>query len=419
MSFWKKIFGTTEQVSNPIPDTENLQVDTNKKINTVSNSKLTALIDSVKSIGHPDYPLLRKEYATSSRMPCQDFSLWVSQQLKDKDYDTLWLFIKTLYNDDDNLQVGIDISGMFEDVLVQTVSEKYGISATEAKKEIDKLNLHDNKTKTQEVSPLRKAFENFLSKDFGNYIIAEDKAILDLQSFFILNKGIDDFNREFWISEGKEAEVLSKMLSVYSFQIQSKRFEYLINKANKFLKEMKSDELSKDYWNSYPYYKISNIHSSYSLELDTDLSEKLKSLSIGERLHFFDYATTYSYRNYWNGDSTYKTRSFGINEPASLQKIIDLNIFDIVSDIDSIPEITSKGELKEKAEQSGLEIKKSWTLDKIFTNLKNTDKGISFLNDFVRDKKILKFKAEYKPDLSKIIEYQSKIKIVADLLSMA
>lgn len=419
MSFWKKIFGTTEQVSSTVPEKENLPVDTNKKIVTTSNPKLAALLDSVKSIGHPDFPLLRKEYATSSRMPCQDFSLWVSQQLKDKDYNTLWLFVKRLYNDDDNLHVGIDFSGMFDDVLVKTVSEKYGISATDAKKEIDKLNLQDNKTKTQEASPLRKAFDNFLSKDFSNYILAEDEAILDLQSFFILNNGIDDFNREFWISEGKEAEVLAKMLSVYSFQIQQQGFEFLITKANKFLKEMKSDKLSKDYWNSYQYYKIGNVNLSYSLELDTDLAEKLKSLSIGERLHFFDYATTYSYRNYWNGDSTYKTRSFGINEAASLQKIIGLNIFEIVSDIDSIPEITSKGELKEKAEQSGLEIKKSWTLDKIFINLKNSEKGLTFLNSFISDKMILKFKPEYKSDLTKIIEYQSKIKIVADLLSMA
>jgi hypothetical protein len=419
MNFWKKIFGTSEPASNPVFDKQNLQVEINTENDTDLNQKLVALIDSVRSIGHHENPLLRKEYAVSSRMPCQDFSLWVSQQIKEKDFHTLWLFVKTLYNEDGNPQGSFDLSGMVENILVQTVSEKYGITSIDAKKEIDKLNLHDNKDQAQEESSLKKAFDNFFLKKFSNYIIAEDKIILELQSFFILNKGIDDFNREFWISEGKEAEVLAKILSVYSLQTKSEGFEFLIAKANKFLKEMKRNKFSKDYWKSYRYYKNENIDLTYSLVLDTDLAEKLKSLSVGERLHFFDYGTTYSYRNYWNGDSTYKTRSSGINEADSLQKIIDLNVFEIVKDIECIPEITSKGELKEKAEKHGLEIKKSWTFDKMFLNLKNTTEGLAFLNDFIKNKKILKFKPEYKSDLAKIIEYQGKIKIVADLLSMA
>ena len=419
MSFWKNIFGKQEQTPTTIPDKDNTSTNTDKNLETQPISKLKALIDSVKSIGHPDYPLLRKEYATTSRMPCTDFSNWVSQQLKDKDYNSLWVFVKTLYNENDNLQFGIDFSEMIDEVLIITVSEKYGVSQADAKREVGKLKLHDNKNQAKELSPLRKAFDSFLKKDFRNYIVAEDNTTLELQSFFILSNGIDDFNREFWISEGKEAEMLSKTLSVFSFKTQRQGFEYLITKANKFLKEMKTDKDTKDYWGDYPYYKIEDINSTYSLNTDTDLVDKLKSLSIGERLHFFDYATTYSYRKYWDGDSTYKTRSFGINETSSFEKIISLNIFDIVADIESIPEIISKGELKEKAEHKGFEIKKSWTLDKIFINLKNSDKGIAFLNDIVRERKILKFKEEYKPDLEKIIKYQSEIKKIADLLSMA
>lgn len=419
MSFWKKIFGTTEHIAVAQTDKANSTSDTHNKLDTNSKSKLTLLIESVKSIGHSDYPLLRKEYATSSKMPCTDFSAWVTQQLKEKDYSSLWDFVRTLYNENEKLQVGIDLSGVFDDILVKTVSEKYGISQSEAKKQVDKLNLHEQKPQTQKLSPLRKAFDCFIKKDFRQYVTGEDNLIYDLQSFFILQSGIDDFNREFWISEGKEAEALSKVLSVHFFKTNKTGFTTLLNKANKFLKEMKTDKLSKDYWEPFHYYKIDDVKPSYSIEVQTDLLEKLKCLSIGERLHFFDFATTYSYRKYWNGDSTYKTRSFGIREETSLQKIIDLEIFDIVEDIDSVPEITSKGELKEKAEQSGFEIKKSWTLEKIFLNLKGSDKGNQFLKDFINDKKILKFKLHYKTDLERIIEYQKVLKIVADLLSMA
>jgi len=228
---------------------------------------------------------------------------------------------------------------------------------------------------------------------------------------------MDDLNREFWIAEDKEAELISKMLSIYSFAIKTNEFEKLIEKANKFLKEMKKDK-DTDYWKPYQYYKIENIKQNYLLSQETDLSQKLQSLSIGARLHFFDYAMVYNYKTYWSGDSSYKTRSFGVFEPVSLENIKKLDIFEQVQELECIPEIASKIEIKENAEQKGFEIKKSWTLAKIYENLLKTEEGKEFLTTYLDNQNVLRFKDYYKTDLKNILEYQQEIRKIADLLVM-
>jgi hypothetical protein len=338
---------------------------------TSNNSKLKTLISELASKGHPEYPLLRKEYAVTSNMPYRDFSDWVIEQLKLKDFNSLFAFVKEFYLDrDDNI----------------------GEQA------------------------LKKNFEKFLTKDFKSlFNDIDEQAIFEIQAFFILKHGIDDFNREFWISEDKEAELLCKILSVYSFSINQNSFDPLVKKANKFLREMKKDN---DYWEDFKNYKVEELKIENKLEVTTDFITKLKRLSPGERLHFFDFATIYSYRKYWNGDSSYKTRCYGINEIESIDKISTLGIFETVNDIEAVPEIASKGELKESAETAGFEVKKSWTMAKIFENLMKTENGQLFLKEFVKNRKILAFKEEFKADLNKTLNYQTSIRRAIDLITM-
>lgn len=111
--------------------------------------------------------------------------------------------------------------------------------------------------------------------------------------FSFSKRGIDDFNREFWIAEDKEAELLCKILSVYSFEIVPNSFEPLIKKANKFLREMRKDV---EFWKDYKNYKIEELQNEYKLETTNGLEKKLRQINSGERLHFFDFATVYSYR---------------------------------------------------------------------------------------------------------------------------
>ena len=339
---------------------------------TSDNTKLKILLSELGSKGHAEYPLLRKEYAVSSRIPYTDFSGWVIEQLKTKDYNSLYAFVREYY-----------------------------------------LGRNGN---TYDEKKLKITFENFLTKNFkALFVNIEEQAIFEIQAFFILKHGIDDFNREFWIAKDEESELLCKILSVYSFEIVSNSFKPLIKKANEFLREMRK---KSEFWKDYKKYKIKELQNKYKLETTNGLEKKLKQIISGERLHFFDFAIIYSYRKFWNGDSSFKTRSFGVNEQDSVKKIIELGIFDIVNNIQIIPEITNKRELKEAAEKSGFEIKKSWTMGKIFENLMKSERGQVFLQQFIKSKTVLALKDKYQTDLTIILKYQEKIKRIVDLIIM-
>lgn len=104
----------------------------------------------------------------------------------------------------------------------------------------------------------------------------DEQAIFEIQAFFILKRGIDDFNREFWIAEDKEAELLCKILSVYSFEIVPNSFEPLIKKANKFLREMRKDV---EFWKDYKNYKIEELQNEYKLETTNGLEKNSNKLT--------------------------------------------------------------------------------------------------------------------------------------------
>jgi hypothetical protein len=340
-----------------------------QQIKVKSNSaKLNSLIKEIGTKGHNQYPLLRKEYDVISKMPYMDFSGWIIEQLKVNDYDSLYAFVKALYRHDDS----------------------------------------------EDGGAFKLKFEKFLTIDFNTLFENIDKqAIYEIRAFFIMSYGFEKFNREFWIVEGKQADSLCKVLSVYSFSINPESFIPLINHANKFISEMAKDN---DYWKEYGKYKKEQIKKENILDGKSDLASKLQQLTPGERLYFFD--SNASFGRFWNGGSSYKTRSFGIDEASSLSKLLKLGIFDTVSDIQAIPQIASKAELKENAITAGFEIKKSWTMEKIYGNLSSTENGKAFLNEFIKDKTILSFKSEYVADLKMILDYQIQIQRIVDLFSM-
>jgi hypothetical protein len=334
------------------------------------NTKLMALVNDLGGNGHPEYPLLRKEYAIESGIRIADFSGWVVQQLREKDYESLYAFIKEIY-------LGRD------EALENELNEKY---------------------------------VKFLQKDFaGLFDKINSEAILEIQAFFILRHGIDDFNREFWIAEGKNGESLVKILSVYSFSVNRDAFQPSVKRANRFLNEMRKDG-DLEYWLEFKDYTLEEIEKEYRLDNATGMAEKLRKLTPGERLHFFDFARHAG--NYWNGQSTYSTRSFGINELKSAAHMTELELFHEKKELDAIPEVVSKGELKEAAEKAGFEIKKSWTLQKIYESLVKTESGKKLLSDGLKTQTVLHFNVRYAPDVEMILQNQEKIKRVVDLIAM-
>jgi hypothetical protein len=229
---------------------------------------------------------------------------------------------------------------------------------------------------------------------------------------FDLAGNSDGFNREFWITDNGESKLLAKLLSIYSFSINVKNFNILVDKANRFIRQMRKE--APHYWNDFPFYSINDISESYPLNLKTDIQKKLQSLSITERLYFFDFA----FGNYWTGQSGSRTRNMGLDEKEAIKKLVKLDLFSESKDLESVLDIVGKRELKEFADKIGFEVKKSWTVEKIFDFAMTTEQGKEFLKSFVNTKQIWKFNSFYKEDFETIVKNQNTIKKVANLICM-
>jgi hypothetical protein len=406
MNLFKSLFGGSKQNETP-------KLKTSKQQET-----LAPLFDMIKGIGQSEKPLLRKGYGTV--MPCYDFSTWLIEKYIHGDYRAIWDF-KSEYKDDNYSESGgvsVDLEELFPqyfgpDILVK----KFGLSRVEAKKQWDKINEESNK-KLVEQSQIeqKERFDDFFKENYSKYLVIEDRATIELWAFFVLSAK-NEFNA---FKDGSDLAI-AKILCPYNFSIDKEAFRQLIDKANQFLREMRRQdkEFGGDYWKNTSNFRISDLRQEYTISLQTDLAEKLKRLGLGERLHFFDFANSMTFGKYWSGNSTFSTRTFGIYEKESISKMVELELFIYTSEIESIPDVVSKGELKDKAEVNGFELKKSWTKDKIYNYLLSADGGVDFLKRLIDENKPLVFNQKYIDDLNKILEYQVNIKIVANLLYWA
>lgn len=373
MGFFKKLFGFTVKEKDEIP----AKIQQNKSEFAAQKSEFNILLSELKEIGHPENPLFRKEYALSSAIPCKDFSGWIIDKLSTKKHKEIHLFMHHLTS---NNFIGVTIS--------------------------------DGEEKPKNyLRQIEKKLDNFLLKNISDFITIEIQAVYEIQSFFIL-MGLDS-DREFWIAQEKEAELLSRILCVYDFTVNIDNLKPLVHKANKFLKEMKADELT-DYWENYPLYNTKSIKPTYIL--NNNLKHSLKKLSISARLNFFDYCNS----PYWDRSSGYRVRAFGINEIDCALEMINSGLYGFLSESDfkSALKFINKSELKDMAENKGFEIKKTWTLEKIYDNLIKTDDGKQFISSFLKEKCVLKITPSYQELVSELLEYKQQIRVIADLLSM-
>ena len=342
------------------------------------NEKLKFLLEKHRSNINPSHPLLRKGYDQISKVKGADYSKWIIEQLRDSDFIALLAFVEMLYN----------YTGVLSNSPREGTNEYY-----------DSVRLKEGLTK-------------FLESDFQKYLNISETIVNEIKAYFILNYGMEREGRQFWIVVAEKTIMLSKVLSIHSFSIHKKEIKKMVTAANKFIKEQKDD----GGWEEYPYYEIENVEADYDLITGAEFLEKIQQLSVCERVHFFDFAKHADSGPYWMGESSYNTKILGINEEASLNHLMELGLFKKVEEIESIPFVASKADLKELAEKAGFDIKKSWTLAKIYTHLINAEGGKKFLWDYISDKTIYRFEIRYMEDLQVLLDYQEKLILIADLL---
>jgi hypothetical protein len=320
--------------------------------------------------------------------------------------------------------VNLSYAKLIESIRQQNENEKgnYEDVLKTIKNEYTKFrNVYGFEYPEQFLPPAERRFKSTSSKldsssknkkrDYTSYLIIDGNAIRDMKALFDLAGNSDGFNRDFWITDKGKSTLLAKVLSVYSFELDTKNFRLLINKANRFIKQMRIE--APDYWNEFPLYNIVDLNESYPINITTDILTKLQYLSVSERLYFFDISG-----DYWTSQSSHKTRSIGLDEKSALSKFVKLGFFSESKDLESIPGIVGKRELKEFADKCEFELKKSWTVEKMFDYAMATEKGREFLRSFLDTKQVWKFNSIYKEDFNAIVARQEKIKKVADLICM-
>ncbi len=301
--------------------------------------------------------------------------------------------------------------GNYEDAL-KTIKDEYTEFRNIYKLEYPEQFLPPAERKRKSTTNKSSTLSTSEKRDFTSYITVDSNAITDIRTLFDLAGNADGFNREFWITDNGESKLLAKVLSIYSFSINTQNFNVLVDKANRFIKQMRKE--APHYWNEFQLYSITDFNESYSLNTKTDILKKLQSLSVSERLYFFDFP----FGSYWTGQSSSRTRNIGLDEKSALKKLIKLDFFSESKDLESVLDIVGKRELKEFADKYGFELKKSWTVEKIFDYSMTTEEGKGFLKSFVDTKQVWKFNPIYKEDFDTIVTNQDKIKKVADLICM-
>lgn len=323
------------------------------------NLDILALKETIAGLGHPDYPLLRKEYAVSSRIPCIDFSPWIVNWINIGNSKTILAFVQDLNMSSD--------------------------------------------------SQLSRKTNAILGMPIEKYLNIEKRAIQEIKCLFIIEYESYSNLRYYAISQDNDM-ILSRILCVYPFYINTDMVNKLTQSIKRHLSELGRGreayvpDATSDYYNPL-------------INMRTDIIQRLSVLTIGERLHFFDAITIYSNRRYWTGSSTYRTRKFGIEENSSFDAIISTGIFSIATDISIIPNVAKKGTLAQLAIDNGFEIKKSWTLLKIYEELAKTEEGRVILASFLAEQKIAEIQEDFIDDIKRLLDYCEKIKGVVNLLT--
>lgn len=414
-------------VTHPITQERLLEIATNEKI--------VNLINRIRPIGKSDNIFARKEYDTF--MYCVDFSDFVRDLIIENDLCTLCAFLEILTME--SYETKSKSSYHFYSILSKkaiSVVLDHGFPIEEHELYIAYAN--NDREFTEKVDPLLKkhfaiyeyeklisyltsaaiskkeALKHLLTNDIQKYIITEKQARDEIKSIFILYGGLAPFEKErgYWIY-GKSMPVLFYALSIYNFST-TEFINQLIERRNFFIK-WSNEDLNYDI--EQPMLTIEDIGNIDQLEVETDIIEKLKRLSIIERLYFLKSYAESNNCTYWNVEAvSYEIKSYGVNELQIKAKLIELDLFEYSKDTESILYLYDKSQLKEKAESAGFQLKKSWTKQKIYEYLKSTESGTMFIENEVEEKKMIKLREKYIADTTSILRYKQRIKNIIQLI---
>lgn len=274
-------------------------------------SPVDDFVASLKGCGHPDYPLLSKDYSPNSRVPCRDLIPFIANRIAEHDLQSVKKFMSLVVEANPGLGIGSNWIEQSVDEVISTPFQKY---------------------------------VEFESGD----------GLRELQAYFIVASKAGG-GRQFLITEDVP-ELICQALLCHQ-PIWKPHVTELITKANAWIEEMAEDI---PYWETYP--RFNSIFKGCQ-RTDEKLASTLQHLTPAARLHLF-------YAIEANGGAlqsltNYQIRSLGIDVEATSWELIALKVVNASHSSNSIASAFSKNDLVGICQNHGLSFKKSWNKKKL------------------------------------------------------
>jgi len=283
---------------------------------------VSLFLSSIKGVGHPEYPILDKNYSPSSRVPCVDLVPFISKCINDGDINSIKTVMRSVIEGNPGLGIGSSWIDESVDYILSIPFEKY---------------------------------VTFLSPN----------ALPELKALFIVAaKG--GGGREFLITDEIPRLILWACISYQP--IWSDNLQTLAKKANSWI-----DKMAKDtpYWEGYEKFGVEEIPNKI---IDTDLGEIISALTPAARLQLF-YAMEKG-GGALSELTNYQIRSFGIDVETTSLELIESGLVEFSFSNNVIEQAHSKKELIELCDEHAATYRKSWKKEKLVEALEKVNPDV-------------------------------------------
>lgn len=70
------------------------------------SNAVDSFLSSIKGVGHPEYPVLDKQYSPSSRVPCTDLVPFISKRIIERDITSIKIVMRAVIEENPGLGIG-------------------------------------------------------------------------------------------------------------------------------------------------------------------------------------------------------------------------------------------------------------------------------------------------------------------------
>jgi hypothetical protein len=269
---------------------------------------------ALRDTGHPDFPFLDRDYSPASRVPCTDFTPFITDRLQAGDVRSIAQVMRAIVEANPGLGVG-----------------------------------------PEWIGPI---VEEVARADFGTYVtFGTPRGELELRALFIV-AGKDGGGRPFWIADGNKPGLFALALACQR-PLWHESMDYLRRRANAFIRRMRKEA---PFWEDYPTF------SPHCFEVEPppecSATDATRKLSLASRIHLLHFAGSRTSGSPLK-TTTYAMRNLGVHaEQTGIELRREGLLVPSQSD-EGLLDVWSKDDLVQACMRAGAVYRKSWTKDRL------------------------------------------------------